>query len=180
MNFLQEWQNQKYPETITISRSYFRHLLYCLNKQKEINKLMKLEYEENQKMIDRAWSSGIFLLGLDDCKKISHRKIIEKYCEIWNAQIDFIQKYIEEDMIEFPNDENIYFKWKHLVSQEIEMWIKLCCYSESLIDCENEKYQHGLVKKEDFDFICERRGFTPKMKTFLADILKQIEIGEDL
>lgn len=60
------------------------------------------------------------------------------------------------------------------------MWMRLCCFSNVSIDCKNEKYTHGVVTIEDFDNICERRGFTPTMRNFLIDILKDIGIGEQL
>jgi len=175
-----KWQNDKYSDTITISKSYFEHLLNCLANQKYIEELSPDMQKENQQYIDKAWRQGMFIHGLKTTTEIAHKKMVEKYCEIWNKNRLFIINCITKDTKQFPNDKNIDFKWGHLVAQEIKMWIDLCCFSDVTIDCENEKYEHGFVSLEDFNYIADRRGFTPRMRKFLIDILKDIGIGKKL
>jgi len=193
-DFNLEWQSSKFKDTITVSKSYFEHLLSCLANQKfigDINadalELDKKEYEkiqiENQDVIDKAWRNGMFMLCLEHKMEESCKEIHKKYCDFWNSHVDFINNLMAEDKKLFPEDENITFKWVHLVQQEIEMWISLCSSSSNsnlIIDCKNEIYKHGYVEIDDFDFICNRRGFTPAMIDFLVDILKEIGIGEKL
>ena len=195
-NYQTKWQNTQYKDTITISKNYFEHLLNCLANQKFIGELPsngdalalgKLEYENiqlsNQKAIDKAWREGMFLLGLNRTMEHTYKQMVEKYCEIWNKAIPFMQDSIIDDAKKYPEDKHIEFKWNHLIAQEIEMWMRLCCFSDGsnmIIDCKNEAYIHGVVTTGEFDSICSRRGFTPTMRNFLIDILKDIGIGEQL
>jgi hypothetical protein len=196
-DFKLEWQSTNYKDTITVSKSYFEHLLSCLANQKFIGEsppnadaleLDRSEYEniqiENQNVIDKAWRNGMFMLCLEHKMEEAYKEIHKKYCAFWNSHIDFINNLMAEDKKLFPEDDNITFKWVHLVQQEIEMWISLCSSSSSnsnlIIDCKNEIYKHGHVEIDDFDFICKRRGFTPSMINFLVDVLKEIGIGEKL
>lgn len=42
------------------------------------------------------------------------------------------------------------------------------------------KSQKKQVEKEDFDFICERRGFSEKNRNTLKEVLKRLGIGDNL
>lgn len=186
-----DWQSSKDKDTITITKNFFEHLLNCLANQKFIGELPpnadalslgKTEYEniqiENQNIINDAWSKGMFILCLDSKMEQTYKNMFVKYCEIWNKSLPYINSEIINDAKKYPNDDNVVFKWRQLVPQEIEMWIQLCCFSNSNIDIKNEKYEHGMVSKDDFEFICSRRGFTFAMKNFLICILVEIGIIE--
>ncbi len=191
-----EWQNDKYVDTITISKSYFEHLLNCLANQRFIGELQpnadslsleKIEYDNiqilNQKIIDKAWRQGMFFLRLNLQMKKAYEKMFEKMFEFLNNNIKFINYSIDNDIKKYPSDNNISFKWKQLVPQEIKMWMGLCCFSDGYkitIDCENEKYMHGFITIDDFNYTCKKRCFTPTMRHFLVDILKDIGIGTHL
>lgn len=178
---------------ITLDLDYFEHLLNCLANQKFIGEkppngdamaIEESEYNkiqrENQKIIDKAWNQGMFLLTLDGMMNRETEKIHNLYVEYWNSHLDDIKKILEEDMKEFPKDENISFKLNQLVTQEIEMWIRLGCNSAAIIDCENCMYKIRQVRSDDFEFIIERRGFTPKQIKLLREILVYIGIGENI
>jgi hypothetical protein len=175
-----EWQNSQCEDTITISKSYFEHLLNCLANQKFIDELSIDMQKENQGVIDRAWQEGMFIMSLDVQIKDTYKQMVEKYVEVWNKAIPFIKECISDDSKKYPNDVNVDFKWTELVPQEIEMWMRLCCYPDAVVDCEKEKYMPGMVSLGDFNEISNRRGFTPTMRNFLIDILKDIGIGEQL
>lgn len=186
-----EWQRN--DGTITISKDFFEHLLNCLCNQKYIGELPtngdsisvgKQHYdsvqEEGQSAIDKAWNQGMFIMGLDFARDNQYKKMIESYVSFWNESIPEIMKNRDQDKLDFPQDDNICFKWQHLVDQEIWMWIKLGCHSQAIIDVENEKYEIGQVDAKDFDEIVKRRGFTPRMISFLIKILKHVGIGDNL
>jgi hypothetical protein len=175
-----KWQNNQYPDTITISKIYFEHLLNFLANQKFIDKLSPDMKKENQLKIDKAWRQGMFVHGLNITTELAHNQMFEKYCKFWNKNRLFINNCITQDFKQYPNDKNIGFKWTQLVKREIEMWMLLCCFSSAIIDCENEKYEHGVVSLQDFNDIVYTRGFTTRMKKFLVDILNDIGIGEQL
>jgi len=183
-DYLLEWQTNK--DTITISKSFFEHLLNCLANQKFVGELPpngdalglgKSEYNdiqiEIQKRIDEACCKGRFLLGLECQMTKMYTEMAEKYCEIWNLHIPIIMDYINRE-----NDENAKFKWNHLISQEIKMWMRICVFQNCVIDYKNEKYKHGIVTVEEFDEICSRRGFNIDMINLIVDILKFIGIGD--
>lgn len=185
-DYLLEWQLNK--DTITISKSFFEHLLNCLANQKFIGELPpnldalelgKSEYNniqiENQKEIDRAYCKGRFILSLEYQMTKVYAEMVEKYCEIWNLHIPIIMDYISHDI---KNDENAQFKWNYLIEQEIKMWMRICVFQNCVVDYKNEKYTHGIVAVEEFEEICSRRGFNVKMINFLVDILKFIGIGD--
>jgi hypothetical protein len=192
------WQNH-YKDTITISKSYFEHLLNCLANQKYINespcngdaRYLELgEYKkiqiENQAVIDKAWNRGMFVLTLDNKMDLVYKQIRAKYVDLWNNSLSTIEYLCNCDMKKYSSiDAHIDFKYSHLLQQEIEMWIRTCCYYGTdkigvKIDLDNETYTHGQVTRDDFEDICKRRGFTPSMKMILKLILVKIGIGENL
>ena len=175
-----KWQNTQREDTITVSKIFFEHLLNCLANQHFISELSPEMQKENQEAIDKAWREGMFIHGLNVTMTLAHKKMFEKYCEFWNKSIPLIQEHAQKDLEEHTGDTNITFKWGHLVAQEIEMWMRLCCFLDSVIDCKNEKYTPGNVSLEDFNYIVTRRGFTTRMRDFLIDILKDVGIGEKL
>jgi hypothetical protein len=63
---------------------------------------------------------------------------------------NIIMDYIDRDI---KNDKNADIKWGHLISQEIEMWMRTCVFQNCVIDYKNEKYKHGIVTVEEFDEI---------------------------
>jgi len=171
-NYKKEWQNTQHKDTITISKTYFEDLINSIGNQKFVNGEPSLDHE--------LWRKGVFIRSLSSMMKLTHKRMFEKYCKFWNKNRLYIINFMNQDTKQFPNDKNIDFKWGHLVGQETEMWIRLCCFSYSTIDCENEKYIHGNVSLEDFNDIVNRRGFTPRMRIFLIAILKDIGIGDNL
>ena len=80
-----------------------------------------------------------------------------KFVKRWNNDLDYIWE-------ETKKTKDGHFKWRQLVTQEIEMWINL-------------KEQ---VTPEDFSFICQRRGFNEAMKKYLKNMLIYLGIGKRL
>lgn len=103
--------------------------------------------------------------------KPDEQTVSDKYVALWNELLPQTQLDLDNDKIEFPKDENIGFKWSHLVQQEILMWISLCC---------GDTVEYDQVSLDDFKFIINRRGFTPRMVATLKDILIGIGIGNEL
>lgn len=147
-----DWQRQ--DDTITISKSYFEHLLNCLANQKFVEELPtngdaietgENEYrniqKENQDVIDKAWREGMFILSL-------------------NSRIDS----------EVKDDRARYLSFVEKNYNDID----------NIIDAENEKYKIGQVTIDDFNEIVRRRGFTPRIVSFLKKALKASGIGEGL
>ena len=179
-DYKQEWQNNSCSDTITISRKYFEHILNCLANQKYLEEQKEENQKETQKVIDESWDKGMFILSIDKKMYNAFKELTEKYCNIWNENLDTLLKMRDEDIMFYTEDNNIHFKWNHLVSQEIEMWIHLCCYTHKEIDFENRKYKHGIVSNSDFEYIVNRRGFTTNMANFTKKVLRDIGIGEKI
>ena len=104
-------------------------------------------------------------------RKHRESKLFKKYFKIWNNLVPLMQQDQENDQLEFVNDININFKWTYLLMQEIEMCIRLCC---------GDTVKYSNVSTDEFDFIVERRGFTPRMEKRLKQILIKIGIGKEL
>ena len=183
------WQRD--DDKVTLSKDYFEHLLNCLANQKYVGELptcgdalaegpekYKNVQEENQKVIDKAWREGMFILSMGYHEKEERKKMSKKLQE--SQIMNNIYEDYENDLMEFKSDENIQFKWGHLLQQEINMWVSLACSIDAKIDCENETFEVGQVRLEDFNNICERRGFTPRIISELRNILKEIGIGNNL
>jgi hypothetical protein len=186
-----DWQRNDY--TITVTKSFLEHLLNCLANQKFIGEpppngdamaMEESEYRrgqrEGQEAIDKAWRQGMFIMALDVKKNNEYYNKIESYVSFWNESIPEIMDNRDKDIQEFPNDPNIVFKWQHLVAQEIEMWIRLGCFSKSVVSDENETYEVGQIDSEDFDEIVKRRGFTPRIISFMVKTLRHVGIGNNL
>lgn len=100
------------------------------------------------------------------------KKILyEIYTEQWNKRIPQMCSDFELDIKDFPDDKNIDFKWVHLLHQEVWMWVDLCCGNIA---------EYSQVPLDEFNFIVERRGFTPRITKTLSDVLIAIGIGEEL
>jgi hypothetical protein len=99
------------------------------------------------------------------------QNLLDKYDDIWNSSLKELQSDFDKDKEEFKNDENIGFKWNHLMRQEILMWIDQCCGNVVAWD---------QIPIDDFKFIINRRGFTPRIIENLKNILKKIGIGEKI
>ena len=83
-----------------------------------------------------------------------------------------MEKFVEENIknSKTSNVSDIRFKWYHLVQQEIEMWINLCCKDK----------KHKQVSIDDFDWIVKRRGFNEHMVKVLINILSEIGLGKKI
>lgn len=103
--------------------------------------------------------------------KLDEQIILDKYNDVWNGSLDKLQSDYDKDKEEFVNDNAIGFKWTHLIQQEIWMWISLCC---------GDVVDYDQVPLEDFKFIVNRRGFTPRITNNLRNILVEIGIGKKL
>lgn len=184
---------QKDDNKVTISKNYFEHLLNCLANQKYVGELptcgdalaegpekYKNIQEENQKVIDKAWKEGMFILTHECRVNSEYVKLVNKYAEYYNKNIEKMEADFVADKEEYMNDQNIDFKWTHLFQQEVIMWSKLCSNTHAIIDCENEKYEVGQVSIDDFNEIIRRRGFTPKLIAHIKLVLKEIGIGDNL
>lgn len=95
----------------------------------------------------------------------------EKYTKSLNERLSSIDSDVEKDKEDFPSDKDIFFKWTTLFGQEISMWILLCC---------GDVVEYDQVPLEDFNFIVNRRGFTPRIINTLKSILIEIGIGSEL
>lgn len=104
-------------------------------------------------------------------KTNDEQELRNKYVELWNNSLQYLQSDFDKDKEEFKDDENIAFKWTHLMQQEIEMWITQCC---------GDVTEWEQVPMGDFEFIINRRGFTPRIIKNLKDILGNIGIGNEL
>jgi hypothetical protein len=180
-----KWQRD--DDKITISKTFFEHLLNCLANQKYVGELptcgdalaegpekYKNVQEEIQKVIDVAWREGMFILSIGNKGEILIEKMLKSF------SMKKIQEEYEKDFEDFPSDLYIGYKWTHLFGQEIRMWITLACTTDANIDCENEIFEFGQVSLDDFNEICKRRGFTPRIISALRNILKEIGIGGNL
>lgn len=103
--------------------------------------------------------------------KPDKQTLLNKYIALWNERLPQIMSDYDKDKIEFSNDENIGFKWTHLMEQEMLMWISLCC---------GDTVEYDQVPLDDFEFIINRRGFRPRMVDTLKNILIEIGIGNEL
>jgi hypothetical protein len=101
----------------------------------------------------------------------NEQELRNKYSEFWNNSLQHLQSEFDKDKKEFHNDNNIGFKWTHLMQQEIEMWITQCC---------GDVTEWEQVPMDDFEFIINRRGFTPRIITNLRNILIEVGIGNEL
>ena len=91
--------------------------------------------------------------------------------ELWDESLESLQADFDQDKIEFESDKDIDFKWCQLMPQEISMWISLC-YSDDT--------DYDQVTVDDFNFIINRRGFTPRITNNLRNILVKLGIGYEL
>ena len=186
-----KWQRD--DDKITISKSFYEHLLNCLANQKFIGesptcgdglaecpeKVRNIQ-AENQKAINKAWREGMFILSIDVHSDKEYEKIVNKLVEYKTKNLDKDKADCSADMEEYKSDENIQFKWWHLFNQEVLMWARIGCTSDAIIDCENEKYEVGQVALDDFNEIVKIRGFTPRMISSMREVLKEIGIGNNL
>ena len=165
--------NRDDESVVTISKNYFDHLLNCLANQKYLHEQSPADRKNGQEVIDKAWRSGMFIMSLKHRIDGMCKQMVEKYCDFWNASLNSIQLWIDEDT---NTDEYAKFKWIHLIPQEIEMWIRICCHSGCTVDCEREEYKVGMISERDFLYIVNIRGFNEHMIRFLSDILNHIGI----
>ena len=106
-------------------------------------------------------------------------KICLKFESKWNLDKERISNFIEQD----DKDRNSYFKWAHLVYQEIRMWIKLSVRDGQFIrenNQEDRKFIPGQVNQIDFDCIVTRRGFNNDQVEYILESLKWLGIGNNL
>jgi len=103
--------------------------------------------------------------------KPDEQTLLNKYVELWNKRMPQLQLDFDNDKKEFTNDEHVSFKWTHLIQQEIKMYISLCS---------GNNVEYNQVPLDDFKFIINRRGFTPRMIDALKNILVDIGIGNEL
>lgn len=94
-----------------------------------------------------------------------------KYVSLWNERVPQIQLDFENDKVEFPKDNNLAFKWNHLIQQEIRMYISLCS---------GNTVEYSQVPLDDFELLIDRRGFTPRMINCLKTVLVDLGIGNEL
>jgi len=92
-------------------------------------------------------------------KEFLRRGRIKKAFNKWSADVDDNQRKLDESV---ANDKN--FKWTHLMWQEISMWIQV----------------GDQVKVEDFEWLCNRRGFDYPMRAYLIDIMTHVGLGNNL
>jgi hypothetical protein len=73
----------------------------------------------------------------------------KRLAEKWDADTEKLQNLLVRDM-----DPDAVFKWNQLVTQELNMWC-----------------QEPVVSQQEFDFICERRGFNPEQVAYMRESL---------
>jgi len=89
---------------------------------------------------------------------------IPHICTKWNREIEgkFEEDLAEQQADELGVDEMIVFKWNQLVWQEILMWNSL----------------DEPVSKDDYLFICDRRGFSTKQRRYLEEMLEFMKLKD--
>ena len=86
-------------------------------------------------------------------------KLLEEFENATAQQVKAVISHQTKDMTE--EEQNKYlFKWSALVRQEIDMWVRI----------------NKPVYIEEFDFICERRGFTKAMRNYLTSALEYVQL----
>ena len=102
---------------------------------------------------------------IDFLKNPLYKYRINKYVKKWNSDIPYINECIAEDKLYLETHgmaekSDRYFYWKQLVTQEIEMYIKI-----------NKK-----VTTDDFVWLCKRRGFTINEQSYLHYMLQYLRL----
>lgn len=103
----------------------------------------------------------------DQSKKRRRGDILRKKAvKKWNNDVhsELLHKFMEEEKESWKKEASIFFYWSQLVWQEIDAW------------CMDAKQ----VKQDDFDFICNRRGFDQLMRSYLFKMVKYIGLGIQL
>lgn len=76
-----------------------------------------------------------------------------KYINYWNSQAERIAGLIKKQRMTGEDSVRVYFSWTQLMDQEIKMW-------------------NIIGEVDDFQGICDMRGFTEDQKTLLLEIIK--------
>jgi len=76
-----------------------------------------------------------------------------KYINYWNSQAERIAELIKKQRMTGEDSVRVYFSWTQLMDQEIKMW-------------------NIIGKVDDFEGICDMRGFTEDQKALLLEIIK--------
>lgn len=82
-----------------------------------------------------------------------------KACRKWNSDRDYITSRIQSGDYKITG-----FKWNQLVWQEIDMYIRLM----------------EQVDPNEFSELCNRRGFSNDMRSYLKDMLIHVGLGKEL
>lgn len=89
------------------------------------------------------------------------RRRLKKACAKWNADIVPLIN-ARADCAEADRTEIL--MWDCLVWQEIQMWILLGSRQ---------------VVKDEFDWICDRRGFTAEQREYLKEMMKHVGLSPE-
>lgn len=87
-------------------------------------------------------------------------KRLDKACQKWNAEAEVL---MEAEIAAEPDEgkqKRIPFMWSQIVWQEIDMWNRL----------------DKIVTTDEFESICNRRGFSQPQRDYLEEIMVHIDL----
>lgn len=149
-------------ETIEIEVDFYKHLLKCLYEQKYLHMQPATIVLERQAVIDQAHHDGNDLLVAPQGAKVP-TEILQKCQERITKDLIIIGQVIKSKSADPKVLTEYVFKWG-LVRQECEMY---CLIGEE-------------VEVEEFDFLCEQRGFDKDMKEYIRGMMVHVGLGENL
>ena len=154
---------------IRVSVDYFEHLLNCLAQQKYIHEQESYcealrespeKIEENQKIIDEAWRTGMDIIRPVIKQNNLSKYAIQRFNEKWEKDLPRIStSFGMGDKI----DKDKFLLWG-FVRQELEM---LCLIGEQ-------------VSFDELAELCERKKLDLEMKSYIIETLEFVGLGECL
>lgn len=149
-------------ETIEVEVDFFTHLLKCLSEQKFLHMQPADIIYERQAVIDEAHHDGQDLLLALQGSQVSE-ELLNKCQERITKDLIIIGQVIKNKSADPKVLTDYVFKWS-LVRQECEMY---CLIGEE-------------VEVEEFELLCERRGFDQDMKEYIRGIMEHVGLGNNL
>jgi hypothetical protein len=149
-------------ETIEVKVDFFTHLLKCLSEQKYLHMQPAEIVIERQQVIDQAHREGMDLLIAFQGSKASE-KMLERCQERITKDLVLIGQVIKSKSTDPEILTEHVFKWG-LVRQECEMY---CLIGDE-------------IEKEEFEELCQRRGFDRDMKEYVRGTMKYVGLGDKL
>ncbi len=147
---------------IEVEVDFFTHLLKCLYEQKYLHLQPVDIIYERQAVIDEAHHGGQDLLVALQGSQVSE-ELLNKCQERITKDIIIIGQVIKSKSNDPKVLTDYVFKWS-LVRQECEMY---CLIGE-------------VVEAEEFELLCERRGFDQDMKEYIRGMMEHVGLGDNL